>query len=79
MAQPDKSEITYADTIESQSLAAHVAMCRMRYETLQKRVGRVEYGIYAAAGACIVVAAKVIGASPSVIGKVVDALIAAAR
>lgn len=63
-------QITDADTVESQSLATHVAMCRMRNEVLLKRMGRIEAIAYAAGASAIMAAGKIIIMSPEAIAKV---------
>lgn len=63
-------EITDADNVESQSLAAHVAMCRMRHENIGKRMGRIEYMAYAAAGSVIMASGKVLLMAPETLLKI---------
>lgn len=62
--------ITDADTVESQNLATHVAMCRMRNETLLKRMGRIEAMTYAAGGSVILAVGKIMMISPEAVTKI---------
>lgn len=65
--------LTDADNVESRNLPTHVALCRLRNQDVSKRLGRIEYILYAVGGTIAAAMLKVLAMSPGALSKIVSA------